>query len=70
MSSKSKPSAVFFRGDNRDGLPVVATVTIGGNEGTGSCVGIAIFDAFIFDDIRKTFLVLGVTGCPVFVWIS
>ena len=54
MSNKSKPSAVFFRGDNRDGLPVVVTVTVGGNRGTGPCVGISIFDAFIFDHIRET----------------
>lgn len=54
MSNKSKPSAVFFRGDNRDGLPVVVTITVGGNAGTGPCVGISIFDAFIFDHIRET----------------
>ena len=50
----SKQSAVFFRGDNRDGLPVVGTITLGGNNGTGPCVGMAVFDAFIFDKIRET----------------
>lgn len=50
----SKQSAVFFRGDNRDGLPVVGTITLGGNKGTGPCVAMAVFDAFIFDKIRET----------------
>ena len=53
----SKQSAVFFRGDNRDGLPVVGTITLGGNKGTGPCVAMAVFDAFIFDKIRPNIVV-------------